>query len=330
MEISVIIPVHNAEKTLEKCVRSVLAQAWRAVEVLLVDDGSADGSAETARLLCGRDERVRLLQQEHAGVSEARNRGLKEARGDAVLFLDADDLLLPGALDTLAACLDGGVDAGCGRILRGRQKNRKHPGDVAVIRDREKLLNLALARPTDLLTVHGWLIRRSVILDSGIFFDAALRLGEDSDWVMRVLKAGNGAALTQDAVYRYALNPDSAVHSWRKGQTDGFLRMLEKTREFAGGEKNWPLFALTTLLLILTHDTLHPANPANRAEKRKEIGRLRQLPVFREAFEKADLSGLEPKRRRVLVWLREGKDGLAEQAIRMRQLQNRCCRTGEL
>ena len=90
MEISVIIPVYNNGSTLEACVASVTRQAFQPLEILLVDDGSPEGTAEAEKL--EREEsRVRLLRHEHGGVAYARNRGLQEARGEWILFLDADD-----------------------------------------------------------------------------------------------------------------------------------------------------------------------------------------------------------------------------------------------
>lgn len=99
--ISVIIPVHNAESYIDACVRSVLAQGDAALEILLVNDGSTDGSDAICRRLAAEAPTIRYLVQENAGVSAARNAGLAAATGDWILFVDADDLLLPGAIATM-------------------------------------------------------------------------------------------------------------------------------------------------------------------------------------------------------------------------------------
>ena len=106
MRFSVIIPVYNAEKTLRRCVDSVLSQLGDRDEVLLVNDGSKDGSGAICAEYAGRDVRVRLIDKENGGVSSARNAGLDAARGDYVLFVDSDDWVsgdLLSAASTLLA-----------------------------------------------------------------------------------------------------------------------------------------------------------------------------------------------------------------------------------
>ncbi|MCM0083341.1 glycosyltransferase family 2 protein [Geomonas sp. Red32] len=99
-EISVIIPLYNKERYVQRAVNSVLEQSLAPLEVVVVDDGSTDGSAEAVAAL-GPDQRLRLVSQRNQGVSAARNRGVAEARGRFVAFLDADDQWQPEFLETL-------------------------------------------------------------------------------------------------------------------------------------------------------------------------------------------------------------------------------------
>lgn len=92
-KVSVIIPVYNAEKYLGKCLESLLSQTLQEMEIICVDDGSSDGSPEILKRFQGRDERVRILTQENQYAGVARNNGMREARGEYLLFLDADDFL---------------------------------------------------------------------------------------------------------------------------------------------------------------------------------------------------------------------------------------------
>ena len=100
--ISVIIPVYNTEKYLDRCIRSVLNSTYKDFEVLLIDDGSVDGSLEICRAYCRLDRRVRLLTQKHGGVSEARNRGIQESRGEWLVFVDSDDFISEDFFDLIA------------------------------------------------------------------------------------------------------------------------------------------------------------------------------------------------------------------------------------
>lgn len=99
--LSVIVPVYNSEEYIGSCVESVLAQSYSAFELLLIEDGSTDNSLEICEALCRKDIRIRLLKQEHRGVSAARNLGIETAQGKYLFFLDSDDMIHPYLLETL-------------------------------------------------------------------------------------------------------------------------------------------------------------------------------------------------------------------------------------
>lgn len=101
--VSVVIPAHNVEKFIERSVASLLSQTYRNTEIIVVDDGSADGTGERADRLAEKDGRVRVIHQDNAGVSAARNRGIDEAKGEFIGFMDSDDAADP---DMIARMLD--------------------------------------------------------------------------------------------------------------------------------------------------------------------------------------------------------------------------------
>lgn len=105
--ISVIVPVYNAEKYLSQCIESILNQTYRDFELLLINDGSTDGSLEICERYRAQDERVRVISQENRGVSVARNRGIERSLGNYLCFVDADDLVHPKYLEILL----GGIRA---------------------------------------------------------------------------------------------------------------------------------------------------------------------------------------------------------------------------
>lgn len=105
--VSVLIPCYNQGRFLSETLESLLAQSFNDWECLIVDDASTDDSVAVATRFAGKDERIRLLRQtENAGVAVARNRALKESRGRFILFLDADDLILPEYMAQAVAALD--------------------------------------------------------------------------------------------------------------------------------------------------------------------------------------------------------------------------------
>lgn len=99
--LSVIVPVYNSEEYIGSCVESVLEQSYSAFELILVEDGSTDNSLEICEALCRKDVRIRLMKQEHRGVSAARNLGIETAQGKYLFFLDSDDMIHPRLLESL-------------------------------------------------------------------------------------------------------------------------------------------------------------------------------------------------------------------------------------
>lgn len=105
--LSIIVPAYDAQDFIERCLNAIVAQMGPAHELLVIDDGSRDRSAAIADAVAERHPQhaIRVLRQANQGVSGARNRGLQEARGDYIVFVDADDLLLPGALAALGSAI---------------------------------------------------------------------------------------------------------------------------------------------------------------------------------------------------------------------------------
>lgn len=103
--ISVIFPVYNVEEWLEESLESVCSQTYENLEIVVVDDGSTDGSSSVCRKFAANDDRILLVNQANGGLSAARNRGMREARGEYLLFVDSDDVLCPEHVELLYRCL---------------------------------------------------------------------------------------------------------------------------------------------------------------------------------------------------------------------------------
>ena len=105
-KVSVVIPVYNVEKYLGECLDSILGQTLKDIEVLCVDDGSTDGSAEVLARFAEKDSRMKLCASPHAGAFRAREIGVKAAQGEFTYFMDADDMLATRAFEELCALAD--------------------------------------------------------------------------------------------------------------------------------------------------------------------------------------------------------------------------------
>ncbi len=196
--ISVIVPVYKSEKTLERCVNSLLAQSDRNLEILLVVDGPPDGSGLLAEKLAERDTRIRVINQENMGVSRARNRGIKEARGEYIRFVDSDDYVSKDSNEVMLHFLQEKqcdmVIAGYHHLYFGRDILKNPERAVYALNqveawDKEKFLKLYLNGYLNM----PWnkLYKREIV---GEGFPVDLNLGEDlcfnEDCILKAEKIG--------------------------------------------------------------------------------------------------------------------------------------------
>lgn len=108
--ISLIVPVYNVEEYLEECLESIRKQTYQDIEVILVNDGSTDGSQAICEYFCQTDKRFRLINQKNQGQSVARNHGVKESLGEYIMFVDSDDVVSLGLLEQLMKYMSDGID----------------------------------------------------------------------------------------------------------------------------------------------------------------------------------------------------------------------------
>jgi glycosyltransferase involved in cell wall biosynthesis len=189
--VSVVIPAYNAASTLERAVVSARAQAYRPIDIVVVDDGSTDATAAILGRLAGPDLTV-LRNARPSGASNARNQGILAAKGEMVAFLDADDewfpnklaLQVPALLDnpaaTFAACGGSVID------LDGRYSPDQYPG-VRKAGGRDAWRTILRA---NFIATPSVLARRQALIDAGLF-DLSLKVAEDQDMWLKLAVAGD-------------------------------------------------------------------------------------------------------------------------------------------
>lgn len=239
MRLSILIPLYNKEQYIDRCMDSLLAQGLAPAdyEVVLVDDGSRDASADMARGYAAQYENVRLICQENAGPSAARNKALEAAGGDYVYFLDADDLLAGNvAGQLLDVCEENNLDI---LEFNSRDIENHRVGDA----DLQAPLAGAdsLTPVTDGLTFiskhyfrnQAWryFIKRAYLMDSGIRFPEDMRAYEDLIFTANaILHASRMARVELDA-HRYVIVPGSIVTSKDPEVNLGFIQGMVKAVE---------------------------------------------------------------------------------------------------
>lgn len=318
--ISVIVPVYQAEQCLPACVESVLAQTFFNWELLLVDDGCTDGSPALCDGYAARNDRVRVFHQRNGGVSAARNTGLREARGEFIAFLDADDQLEPRALETLWSMLEssGADTAGCAHLNvtpGGTSPELLLPAglyDHQGILDHVvyPLLGDRLRAPVFngfiwRYLFSGELLRRYRITFSGAYL-------EDELFLMEYFCYAQKLAVTDQPLYRYVWNPSSITHKYMRDFPAVFAAFMERKAALAerfgleAARPRWRENSNWAGLLIAIGNEYAPTNPKSLRERRQAVEDLCRRPEMAEAIASLTPEGLSRNKQLVAKLVRGG------------------------
>ena len=319
--ISVIVPIYRAEEYVARCVESVQKQTFSDWELLLIDDGSPDSSGRICDALAARDDRLRVFHKENGGVSTARNRGLEEARGTCVAFLDADDRYEPRMLETLwnARECAGADTAACAHwnLLPDGSKQAEQVlpeggYDAAGIRERivYPLLGDRLAQPVFNGFVWRYLYDGELLRRLGLRFEGAYL--EDEIFLMEYFCNARKLAVTAQPLYDYYLNPSSVTHKYMADFSGVFARFLERKEALAkqyGLESARPRWRENTNwagLLIAVGNEYARSNPAGVRQKQRAVEALCARPEMAKAIAELEPRGLS-KNKQLAAELIRGK-----------------------
>ena len=240
-EISVIIPVFNAEKYLEKGLDSVLASTFSDLEIICVDDGSADRSMEILHAYSRKVPRIRILTQDHQFAGAARNAGIKAAAGKYIHFLDADDEIVPHAYEKLyeaaeasraevCECLYNDIDVLTGEVVRSphyRRQNGCRPLSVFSGRTNARSLISGHVVPWNKLYLRDFLIQNNILFDG-------LICAEDRSFYFEVIFKAKKIVRIQDRLVFHRVNIPTSL--------DGSdIRLRHFDVEFRSFERIWAM-----------------------------------------------------------------------------------------
>lgn len=201
---SIIVPHFNNANTLRRCIDSVLDQTFSDWELILIDDGSKDGGIQIRK-----DARIRAYRQDHKGASSARNKGIREASGDYLLFLDADDYLDENYLLAFADETSSGAPdlclSGLTRIERnGSIRLLVFPFTGLVSKETVLLSFYEIQRVNQLYGyVAGKAVRREFLLDNQLYFDESIQKSEDLDFFLRCYEKCSAFLFIPNTDYHY-------------------------------------------------------------------------------------------------------------------------------
>ena len=209
--VSIIVPVYNAEKYLSSCIESILNQTYSEFELFLINDGSSDSSGEICDFYAKKDERIKVIHNENHGVSYTRNNGLQLAKGEYIIFCDADDQYKKDyIMKMLNAVLDSNADLViCNySYLRGISEKpicNRNTGEI----DKNEVYQRIFIDNTIGGFVWNKLFKKSLL--NGLNFDEHMQICEDTYFLCSYLKKANKIYYLGESLYLYRLHLDNTI-----------------------------------------------------------------------------------------------------------------------
>lgn len=320
MKFSIIVPVYNAEEYLVECIESILRQTYRCDELILVDDGSTDGS----RAVCTRyaeqyPEQIKVFFQENSGPMKARWQGLRMADGDVILFMDADDCLRKDALEIICA---GYEKTGCDVVLFNASQNpdyqikyRKVPfsNEQCFFGEKKRTLFKVMITTSELNSLVLKAIKKEVLQSIGKVDDRRrIKHGEDLLQSLPIITNAKKICYLDENLYYYRSRPDSIVHTYDPARHHSIRYVhqeMEKYIDLWGMQEYHPQHYarevrgwVDCLKELLKHQ-------APGTEKQKLLRELAEDSYFRNAYGRMAAACLSCKEAVLARWLYQKKYG---------------------
>ncbi|WP_335964312.1 glycosyltransferase [Galbibacter sp. PAP.153] len=319
VDISIIVPVYNAEKQLEKCIASILSQTLKTIEVIAVDDGSTDNSNNICGKFKEKDARFKLITQKNSGKPFAVNKGYLVAKGEYVLILDSDDYIEPDLCKTaLAIAKEQNVDIVNYNYFyqqNGRSEKRSTPFPKNNVLSKNDFLSLLKKDShASKLLWFTWtnLIKKELLDKNNIRHDENLRVGVDSTFNLLCYLNANGIYAIEDAFYHYVNNPLSITQrhfkpNLTKHLLNQFKSKLDIYRHYGLTDREYTVdfsryYIEHSLFFILANELNHPDG-----YQLKRIKALRNNEMYQYCFRFYKASGNIPIRLRLVIFCFKNK-----------------------
>lgn len=285
--VSVIVPVYNAEKYLETCVRSILFQTYRHFELILINDGSTDGSLDLCHRFADKDERIKVYSQPNGGASAARNKGLDVAKGEYIIFVDSDDYISETFIENMFLAAEfGPYDiVQCQSKCTVDAEPKIFPvffqeSDVREI-TKEQALNDRLYK----VSVWGKFYSKRIL--EGFRFREGIIYEDDASYYLFVDRAEK-IALIDETLYYYYLSDNSVMRNANKDKSTVFTEIYEERIRYFSVQENQILLdgSYSRFCLVLM---LYISSGLVKGYNKKDIPRF--VALFKQYYPKVMASG---------------------------------------
>lgn len=309
--ISIVIPAYNAEKYLRDCIESIGPQLHASDEIIVVDDGSKDGTGAICNEFIRQGINLKYIKKTNGGVSSARNRGIDEASNMWIMFIDADDLLHPQALSNLRTAIHENDDMVVGGFTSSKNWGRR---DASVYQlDKASVIKLLLCYPANMDIVQekdrfegmglwpcwGKLFSRRLLNEKNIRFDPNLFLGEDLIFNLEYLINTDAACFVNSELYYYRPNEQSVTARFQSKRiintnylAERIKKCLEETKSFDIYKKDYCRFVIIRAIACYQLYFAHVDNKKSEMDIYHEFKAFMSEPTIKAAIHNAPINRL--------------------------------------
>lgn len=306
--ISVIVPVYNVEKYLERCLDSIVNQTYKNLEVLLVNDGSKDASLNICEEYALKDQRIKVISQENKGAAAARNTGINNAVGEYITFVDSDDYI---DLNMYEEMMEINNQYNCDVVMCDCYKEKDNLREVFThpIRpgfyDKDMLYkeyfpSLLMTNSVDYpATISNWLllIKRNIINDNELRYKEGMRFSEDLLFGSQVMYyANNFYYMKEKCYYHYMFNPTSVTKTFYQDKWILMKQLHTFIEEFFLSKEDYDFQRQVDLsLLYIVYHCINNVKNSNlsKEEKNNRITKLLNDTKVKEMFKRIKINSLE-------------------------------------
>lgn len=292
--VSVIIPAYNTENYLERCLDSILNQPERDFEIILIDDGSTDRTGAICDEYAGKYSRkyprVRAVHQKNAGESAARNHGMELAKGEYIVFVDADDYVASSLFQIISENMEESLDVLLlnfvtegGKVMEKRAD--LHISSIRVFSEKDRSLLMEQCfygwkgiGNVDPRSCCGKVFRTTFLKENGISFPLKVKIGPDMIFMLQVYSHMNQAKYCPKTVYHYFYNPMSITNRY-KPELESIFSDFEKAiapwlEKHSECRQAYAWYRLNDIILYMKYDFFHPRNKEKEEALKSRMERI--------------------------------------------------------
>ncbi|WP_097033173.1 glycosyltransferase family 2 protein [Clostridium tertium] len=299
--ISIIIPLYNASKYIEYCLKSIIEQTYKTIEIIVVDDGSTDNSIDITKEFLKFDARIKIIQKKNSGVSDSRNLGIDNAQGEWICFVDSDDYIEEDYVEKLynyAVNNDVDIVYSGIRVINGTEVTLKTNNCGTKILENDNIKNVmrslidncTLEDSNIDLQVLGYpfakLLKKSIVND--IRFEREISIREDALFNMDVLYNANRILFVEYVGYNYIIHPNSAMEKFHSNYDKEVFIYLEKCKvrceRYHLGKESYNIAALYAYMMWIKLFLMHKKSHIDKIEREKLLKISFSNQVWYDAF----------------------------------------------